>query len=72
MSRKEPLRAPVGRVQTGMASYCKTLPAVEQLEQQQLREGRKFKQRGVRRRGVWKGEVRRREVRRREVRRGGQ
>ena len=36
-------RAPVGRVQTGMASFCKAPPTAEQLEQQQLEEGQKFR-----------------------------
>ena len=44
MSGKEPLRAPVGRVQTGMASFCKSPPTAEQREQQHLEEGQKFKQ----------------------------
>jgi len=39
MSGKEPPRAPVGYVQTGMA-----LPTIEQLEQQQLGERQNFKQ----------------------------
>jgi len=42
MSAKQPLRAPVGRVQTGMASFCKALPTAEQLEQQQLEERHNF------------------------------
>jgi hypothetical protein len=37
MSGKEPPRAPVGRVQTGMASFCKAPPTAEQLEQQTAR-----------------------------------
>ena len=37
-------RAPVGRVQTGMASFCKPPPTAEQREQQHLEEGQKFKQ----------------------------
>ena len=41
MSGKEPPRAPVGRVQTGMASFCKPPPTAEQ---QHLQEGQKFKQ----------------------------
>ena len=45
MSGKEPPRAPVGRVQTGMASFCKPPPTAEQREQQHLEEGQKFKQR---------------------------
>ena len=44
MSGKEPPRAPVGRVQTGMASFCKPPPTAEQREQQHLEEGQKFKQ----------------------------
>jgi hypothetical protein len=44
MSGKEPPRAPVGRVQTGMASFCKPPPTAEQHEQQHLEEGQKFKQ----------------------------
>ena len=44
MSGKEPLKAPVGRVQTGMASFCKPPPTAEQHEQQHLEEGQKFKQ----------------------------
>ena len=44
MSGKEPSRAPVGRVQTGMASFCKPPPTAEQREQQHLEEGQKFKQ----------------------------
>jgi len=44
MSGKEPPRAPVGRVQTGMASFCKPPPIAEQREQQHLEEGQKFKQ----------------------------
>jgi hypothetical protein len=46
MSGKEPLRAPVGRVQTGMASFCKALPTAKQLEQQQLEERQRLKQQG--------------------------
>jgi len=38
------LRASVGRVQTGMASFCKAPPLAEQLEQQQRANGQKFKQ----------------------------
>ena len=34
MSGKEPPRAPVGRVQTEMASFSKAIPNPEQLEQQ--------------------------------------
>jgi len=44
MSGEEPRRAPVGRVQTGMASFCKPPPTAEQREQQHLEEGQKFKQ----------------------------
>ena len=44
MSGEEPPRAPVGRVQTGMASFCKPPPTAEQCEQQHLEEGQKFKQ----------------------------
>ena len=44
MSGKEPPRAPVGHVQTGMASFCKPPPTAEQCEQQHLEEGQKFKQ----------------------------
>jgi len=44
MSGKEPPRAPVGRVQTGMASFCKPLPTAKQREQQHLEKGQKFKQ----------------------------
>ena len=35
----------MGRVQTGMASFCKPPPTAEQREQQHLEEGQKFKQR---------------------------
>ena len=34
----------MGRVQTGMASFCKPPPTAEQREQQHLEEGQKFKQ----------------------------
>ena len=44
MSGEEPPRAPVGRVQTGMASFCKPPPTAEQHEQQHLVEGQKFEQ----------------------------
>ena len=44
MSGKEPPRAAVGRVQTGMGSFCKPPPTAEQREQQHLEEGQKFKQ----------------------------
>ena len=44
MSGKEPQRAAVGRVQTGMGSFCKPPPTAEQREQQHLEEGQKFKQ----------------------------
>jgi len=42
MSGKEPPRAPMGRVQTGMASFCKPPPTAEQREQQHLEEGQKL------------------------------
>ena len=34
----------MGRVQTGMASFCKAPPSAEQLEQKQREDGQKFKQ----------------------------
>jgi hypothetical protein len=45
-SGKEPPRAPVGHVQTGIASFCKALPTAEQLEQQQLGERQNSRQQG--------------------------
>jgi hypothetical protein len=39
MRGREPPRAPLGRVQTGIASFCKAPQIAEQLRQQQREDG---------------------------------